>query len=215
MLKLYGYWRSTAAYRVRIALNYKQVPYENLSVHLIKDGGEQHQKAYRELNPQGLVPFLVDGDVRIGQSMAILEYLEHKYTDFKLMPVSQAESAVVRMLCQMIACDIHPLNNLRVLKYLTNDLNISDEEKNKWYAHWIHQGFSALEALLRKYSGQSFCFGDSMSLADCCLVPQVYNAHRFNVPLDDYPLISKINEHCLSLSAFQTASPERQPDAQS
>ncbi|MCO7227217.1 maleylacetoacetate isomerase [Pleionea sp. CnH1-48] len=214
MLKLFGYWRSTAAYRVRIALNIKQVPYENLSVHLVKDGGEQHKSEYRALNPQGLVPTLVDGELKLSQSMAILEYLEEKYPSPALLPANLQLRAEIRAFCQMIACDIHPLNNLRVLKYLAGPLSVADEQKNQWYAHWITEGFKAVESLASQYSDKGpFCFGRELSMADMCLIPQIYNAHRFNVPLDAFPRLVSINEHCLSLAAFRDALPESQPDA--
>ncbi len=213
-MKLYGYWRSTAAYRVRIALHYKSIDFENISVHLVKDGGEQHAAEYRELNPQGLVPTLVDGDNRINQSLAILEYLEDMFPRNALLPSEPARKAQVRAVCQMIACDIHPLNNLRVLQYLTNEWNLDVQDKDAWYAHWIHQGFSALEKQLKAYAADGdYCFGEKVTLADLCLIPQIYNANRFNVLLDDYPRLQAINEACLQHPAFQKALPENQPDA--
>lgn len=214
MYKLFGYWRSTAAYRVRIALNLKQVSYENVSVHLVKDGGEQHQPDYRSLNPQGLVPLLVDGDFRLNQSTAILEYLDEKYSNPLLLPESLEEKAKVRAFCQEIACDIHPLNNLRVLQYLSGPLAVDDKAKSDWYAHWIHQGFNALESELKQSSSDGrYCFGSKISMADLYLVPQVYNAMRFNVDLSSFPTICAINDHCLTHQAFSDAAPERQPDA--
>ncbi len=213
-MKLYGYWRSTAAYRVRIALHYKSIDFENISVHLVKGGGEQHAAEYRELNPQGLVPTLVDGDNRINQSLAILEYLEDMFPRNALLPSEPARKAQVRAACQMIACDIHPLNNLRVLQYLTNEWNLDAQDKDAWYAHWIHQGFSALEKQLKAYAAEGdYCFGEKVTLADLCLIPQIYNANRFNVLLDDYPRLQAINEACLQHPAFQKALPENQPDA--
>ncbi len=212
MLKLFGYWRSTAAYRVRIALNLKQVSYENISVHLVKDGGEQHKPEYRALNPQGLVPLLVDGDLKLNQSMAILEYIEEKYPSPALLPEEPGKRAEVRALCQTIACDIHPLNNLRVLQYLSGELSVEDSVKNNWYHHWIHQGFAAIEARLNQTAG-SYCFGDDITMADLVLIPQVYNANRFAVDLSKYPKICAINEQCLSKAAFKDAAPENQPDA--
>ncbi len=213
-MKLYGYWRSTAAYRVRIALHYKSIDFENISVHLVKGGGEQHAAEYRELNPQGLVPTLVDGDNHINQSLAILEYLEDMFPRNALLPSEPARKAQVRAVCQMIACDIHPLNNLRVLQYLTNEWNLDAQDKDAWYAHWIHQGFSALEKQLKAYAADGdYCFGEKVTLADLCLIPQIYNANRFNVLLDDYPRLQAINEACLQHPAFQKALPENQPDA--
>jgi len=215
MIKLYGYWRSTAAYRVRLALNIKQISYSQESVHLVKDGGEQHQPDYRSLNPQGLVPTLVDDGVTIGQSLAILEYLEEKYTQRPLLPSAPAERALVRQLCQVIACDLHPLNNLRVLKYLSNDLKVSDDEKTKWYHHWLDLGFKAFDSLLEKQdSGDSYCFGGELSLADVCLIPQIYNANRFGFSMDAYPRLNQINQNCLKLTRFRDAMPENQPDAE-
>jgi maleylacetoacetate isomerase len=214
MLKLYGYWRSTAAYRVRIALNLKQVAYENIAVHLVKEGGEQHQPEYRSLNPQGLVPLLVDGSLKLNQSMAILEYLEEKYPSPALLPSDRNERAQVRALCHTIACDIHPLNNLRVLQYLGGTLGVDEQARNDWYHHWIRQGFDAIEAQLTKSAGQ-YCFGDQLTLADLVLVPQVYNANRFAVDLTPYPTIRAINERCLAVRAFVDAAPESQPDANS
>ncbi len=214
MLKLFGYWRSTAAYRVRIALNLKQVSYENISVHLIKEGGEQHKPEYRALNPQGLVPLLVDGELKLNQSMAILEYIEERYPSPALLPTDAALRGQVRALCQTIACDIHPLNNLRVLQYLSGELKIDDDTKTAWYQHWIHQGFSAIETQLSKTAGK-FCFGDEVTMADLVLIPQVYNANRFSLDLSAYPKICAINDHCMSKAAFRDAAPENQPDANS
>ncbi|NVK88080.1 MAG: maleylacetoacetate isomerase, partial [Gammaproteobacteria bacterium] len=203
-----------AAYRVRIALNLKQVAYESISIHLVKDGGEQHTEAYRTLNPQGLVPLLVSGNFQLSQSSAILEYLEEQYPTPKLLPQEAQSRALVRATCQAIACDIHPLNNLRVLQYLSQTLSVSDEAKNSWYQHWILRGFSALEASLSQTSDHGeFCFGSQVSMADLYLIPQVYNANRFQVDLSDFPTICSINDHCGKLTAFIDASPEHQPDA--
>ena len=215
MLKLYGYWRSTAAYRVRIALNYKQIDYVEESVHLVKDGGEQHKIEYKQLNAQGLVPTLVDEGVAIGQSLAILEYLQEKYPKPSLLPHRALEKAKMRQLCQIIACDLHPLNNLRVLQYLSNELSVADEDKTKWYHHWLGVGFSAFESLLQSndYRG-AYCMGGELSMADACLIPQIYNADRFDFSLDDFPRISIINENCMKLQAFDKAKPENQADSQ-
>lgn len=214
MIKLFGYWRSTAAYRVRIALNIKQVSYKGISVHLVKDGGQQHKPEYKELNPQGLVPLMVDGDFKLNQSTAIIEYLEEKYPRPQLLPNGFDDRAKVRAVCQTIACDIHPLNNLRVLQYLKSELKVSDEQKDSWYHHWINKGFTALETNLEGYAKNGpFCFGKHLTMADIFLVSQVYNANRFNVDLSAFPRICSVNDHCLSLSAFRDASPENQPDA--
>jgi maleylacetoacetate isomerase/maleylpyruvate isomerase len=214
MIKLYSSWRSTAAYRVRLALNIKQVSYTQIPVHLVKEGGEQHKPEYSDINPQKLVPTMVDDGTVIGQSMAILEYLEEKYPQRPLLPTELADRALVRQLCQVIASDLHPLNNLRVIKYLTNELSVAEEAKDKWYHHWLEVGFDAFEKLLEK-NGLSgpYCFGGELTLADACLIPQIYNANRFNFSLSQYPLLSEINENCLKLTRFQDAVPENQPDA--
>ncbi|MEE4243875.1 MAG: maleylacetoacetate isomerase [Kangiellaceae bacterium] len=214
MIKLYGYWRSTAAYRVRIALNLKQVSYENISVHLVKDGGEQYKPEYLSHNPQGLVPLLVDGDLKLNQSSAIVDFLEEKYPTPSLYPEDIETKARVRAFCQTIACDVHPLNNLRVLKYLTQELAVDDGQKSRWYAHWINKGFAALESTLASQNVTSeYCFGDTVTMADLFLIPQVYNANRFNVDLSPYPRIVDINQRCLERKVFQDAAPEHQPDA--
>ncbi len=217
MLKLFGYWRSSAAYRVRIALNLKQLRAEQVSVHLVKDGGEQHKADYAQLNPQELVPTLIDTDeagneLVLSQSMAILEYLDERYPECALIPNEITDRALVRSLALLIACEVHPLNNLKVLQYLTGPLALEDEAKTAWYHHWIHQGFSAFEKQLEKHSGQ-FCFGDSVTIADLCLIPQVYNANRFKVDLSVYPNILRVNENCNQLKAFIDALPENQADA--
>ena len=184
---LYGYWRSTAAYRVRLALNVKQIAYAQESVHLVKDGGEQHSPEYKSLNPQSLVPTLVDGGNVISQSLSILEYLEEKYPQQSLLPKELGERATVRQLCQIIACEIHPLNNLRVLNYLSNDLNINDVNKTKWYHHWLTLGFDAFSEIIEKYNLKGcYCLGGELTMADVCLIPQLYNANRFGFCLDDY-----------------------------
>jgi maleylacetoacetate isomerase len=214
MIKLYGYWRSTAAYRVRIALNVKQVSYSQSSVHLVKDGGEQNTPEFRALNPQGLVPTLVDGSTVISQSMAILEYLEEKYQKPALLPVDLNLRAIVRQLCQIIVSDVHPLNNLRVLQYLKNDLKVTDMAKTEWYHHWLRAGFTAFDGVLaqRGLSG-TYSLGEELSLADACLIPQIYNAHRFDFPMEEFPRLMEINENCLKLERFKNAMPENQPDA--
>lgn len=217
MLKLYGYWRSSAAYRIRIALNLKGLDADLLSVHLVKDGGEQHKADYAKLNPQELVPTLVDIDDSgnefvLSQSMAILEYLEDCYPQSALLPTEAKSKALVRSLALSIACEIHPLNNLKVLQYLAGEIGIADEAKSAWYHHWVHEGFGALEQQLEKYAGR-FCFGDSVSLVDLCLIPQVYNAHRFKVDLTRYPNILRVTENCNQLDGFIQAMPENQFDA--
>ncbi|MGX5174250.1 maleylacetoacetate isomerase [Aliikangiella sp. IMCC44653] len=214
MIQLFGYWRSTAAYRVRIALNLKQVSYTQHSVHLVKDGGEQHKPEYQAINPQGLVPTLIDGNLKIGQSIAILEYLEEKYPQSPLLPQALSLRAVARQLSQIIACDIHPLNNLRVLKYLSGNLQISDDEKTHWYHHWIREGFKAFQGIRQSHQIEGdYCLGSELSIADTCLIPQIYNAIRFDFPMQEFPELMRINEQCLKLDRIRNASPENQPDA--
>lgn len=208
-MKLYSYFRSSAAYRVRIALNLKQLDYVIQPVHLLKN--EQQQESYIALNPSQLVPSLIDQDQSFIQSLNILEYLEERYPSLPLLPTDLIERAKVRAFSQTIACDIHPLDNLRVLKYLKHELAVNDEQKNQWYQHWIIEGFKSLEMQLKDSNGQ-FCFGTQATFADCCLIPQVYNAKRFNVDLSDFPKIQSIDQHCLSLPAFLRATPEQQPD---
>ncbi|GAA4352479.1 maleylacetoacetate isomerase [Kangiella taiwanensis] len=214
MLKLYSYWRSTAAYRVRAALNIKRLSYSIIPIHLVKDGGEQHKPEYAEKNPQELVPLLDDNGKLLSQSMAICEYLDDVYDGPSLLPSEPFLKAKVRSVCQIIACDIHPLDNLRVLQYLKGELNVSDEQKDTWYAHWIIKGFTAIERMLKDYQSQGpFCFGEELTLADVFLVSQIYNARRFNVDLSDFPRLVEIEQHCLTLDAFKDAKPEAQPDA--
>lgn len=211
-MKLYGYWRSSAAYRVRIALNLKQLSFENLPVHLVKNGGEQHSNSYKALNPAELVPTLVDGELSLNQSLAIIEYLDEIYPEPALLPQDPAAKATIRALALDIACDIHPLNNLRVLQYLTGPLALTEQQKQDWIIHWLHTGFTALEQRLGRTAGQ-FCYGDGVTLADLCLVPQVYNAQRFSLDMTLYPVISAVHHHCQQLAAFALAAPEQQPDA--
>lgn len=202
-MRLHDYFRSTASYRVRIALNFKNINYDKIEVHLVNNGGEQNSPAYKDINPQGLVPTLdINHNINLTQSMAILEYLEETYPTPPLLPSDNVARAHVRAMANIIACDIHPLNNLRILKYLKNDLDINDAEKNQWYHHWILTGFAALEKLLLN-SNSKFCYGNSPTFADLCLIPQVYNANRFNCSLDEFPKIYAINEYCLGLKEFQ------------
>lgn len=212
---LYGYWRSSAAYRVRIALNLKAMDYAVVPVHLVRDGGEQHRDGYRRLNPLQLVPTLVDGDAVLRESLAIIEYLDDAYPEtLRLLPRTAAARARVRGLAQIVACDIHPVGNLRVLQYLQRELGVDDAQKGAWSQHWIEAGLDAIEALLASegHAGR-FCEGDAPTLADCCLVPQVYNARRFGVALDPYPTITRIDAACTEMDAFRRAAPEAQPDA--
>ena len=209
MTTLYSYYRSTASYRVRIALNLKRLEYEHESIHLVNNGGEQFSPEYQAINPQSFVPSFVDENTTINQSLAIIEYLEECYPQAPLLPKNPSDRALNRSLSLLIACDIHPLDNLSVLKYLKNTLAVSDEQKTAWYHHWIIQGFTAFEARLAQTgSNGQFCAGDHPTMADCCLIPQVYNANRFQCPLDQFPLIQAINTHCLNLPAFTDASPE-------
>lgn len=208
MLKLHGYFYSSASYRVRIALNLKGLPWQHAGVNL--RAGEQKSDSFKALNPAGFVPLLEDGEFRITQSLAIIDYLEQIKPEPRLVPAHGAARSRVLEIANLIACDIHPLNNLRVLKYLTGPLGLSDEQKNAWYAHWIVQGFEALEQWLPDAGG--FCVGDTPTLADCCLVPQVANAERMKVDIAAYPRIRRISDHCLGLPAFADAAPARQPD---
>lgn len=220
-MKLYGYWRSSAAYRVRIALHLKNVAFDNVPVHLVKDGGEQHQDEYVKLNPTHLVPTLVDQvtlpdgsseELVLNQSIAILDYIEQKHPGNAIYPDNVIDKAKVQAMALDIACEVHPLNNLRVQQYLAKSLSVNDEDKLAWSHHWMAQGFAALEKTLAKCAGK-FCYADTVSLADICLVPQVYNARRFNLDMSPYPIICKIVDNCNALDAFQKALPENQPDA--
>lgn len=210
-MELYGYFRSSAAYRVRVALNFKGLDCTHIPLSLL--AGENKAQDYLKKNPQGFVPYLTDGDVAMGQSMAMLEYLEESYPEPALLPTDAGGRARVRQLSGIIACDIHPLDNLRVLKYITGELGASAEQKTAWYHHWIIAGFKAFETLLQDGRSGDFCHGDNVTFADLCLVPQVYNARRFNCPLDDFPHIIRITDNCNRLDAFLQALPENQRDA--
>lgn len=218
-MKLYSYFRSSASYRVRIALNLKGLSYEVVPVHLLRDGGEQFSPVYRKLNPDALVPALVDevdGEERaLTQSLAIIEYLEETHPSSPLLPQDALDRAYVRSIALSIACDIHPINNLRVLRYLVRNLKVSEDDKNAWYRHWCEQGLAALETTLSRDSRTGrFCYGDTPTLADCCLVPQIANAQRLNCDLSGMPTVMRINEACLALEAFAKAAPANQPDAE-
>jgi maleylacetoacetate isomerase len=214
MLQLYSYFRSSASYRVRIALNLKGLPYEYVPVHLLKDGGQHHTADYQHINPAELVPALVDDGHAIGQSLAIMEYLDETHPEPTLLPRDAMGRARVRGLAQCIACEIHPLNNLRVLQYLERDLKLDEATKADWYRHWITLGFTAVEAMLANnpHTG-AFCHGDTPGLADCCLIPQIANSRRFETPLEAFPTIRRIEQACLALDAFANAAPQVQPDA--
>src|SRR5256714_9496831 len=212
MIKLYSYFRSSAAYRVRIALNLKSLPYEYLPVHLVK--GRQRDERYRALIPQALVPMLSDHRETITQSMAIVEYLDETVPETPLLPATAEGRARVRAIAQAIACDIHPLNNLRVLKYLTGTLGASEEAKNAWYRHWIERGLGALETELAADSRTgAFCHGETPTMADICLVPQLANARRYAFAVEQYPTLARIESNCLAFGAFAGAAPDRQPTA--
>ena len=204
---LYDYYRSSACYRVRIALNLKGVDYETRAVNLVES--EQQGAEYRELNPQGLVPMLeIDGH-RLTQSLAIINYLDLRFPNQPLIPAAAAERAHVVAMAMAVACDIHPLNNLRVLKYLKNELGQPQDEVDRWYAHWIREGLPGLEAMAKPRAGK-FLFGDAPTGADVCLIPQLYNARRFNVPVDDFPTLLRAEENANKLEAFAAAHPDRQ-----
>ena len=208
---LYDYFRSSAAYRVRIALNLKGLHAERRFIHLRK--GEQRAPGYLETNPQGFVPTLVVGERRLTQSLAIIEYLDERHSLPPLLPPGPEDRAFVRAIALAIACDIHPLNNLRVLKYLAKPLEIAEPVRDEWYRHWVREGFEAIEALLATRA-DPFCFGAAPTIADVCLVPQVANANRLNVDLAPYPRIRQIDARCRALPAFDAAHPLKQPDAE-
>ena len=211
-MKLYSYFRSSAAYRVRIALNLKGLPYEMDFVHLTKDGGRQHSAEFNAINPAKLVPALrLDGGDVLTQSLAIIDYLDETHPQPPLLPVDPLQRAKVRAVALTIACDIHPIDNLRVLQYLKRTLKHEQSDIDTWYHHWIIQGFNAIEAAI---APGPYCFGAQVTLADICLVPQVFNARRLNVPLEAFPKIVAVESACLKLAAFDKARPENQPDAE-
>jgi maleylacetoacetate isomerase len=211
-MKLYSYYRSSAAYRVRIALNLKGIAYETASIHLVKDGGHNRRPEYRAVNPQMRVPALVtpSGEVLI-QSIAIIDYLDETYPAPALLPKDPIARTQARALAEIVACDIHPLNNISPLRYLKREMHQEQSAIDAWYHHWVTEGFEAIEALVRP---GPYCCGSEVTLADICLVPQVYNARRLKVPLDKFPNIVAIDTACLALPAFERARPENQPDAE-
>ena len=213
-MELYTYFRSSAAYRVRIALNLKGLKADYRYVHLVKDGGQQHKPEYLAVNPQGLVPALVDRGQVLTQSLAIIEYLEETHPQPSLLPKDALGRAQVRALAQVVACDIHPVNNQRILKYLETEFGADETARKLWYRHWIIEGFTALEKLLagNPATGKC-CHGDQPTMADICLVPQVFNARRFEVAMTAFPTIRRIDAYCLGLMAFADAAPEKQPDS--
>lgn len=210
-LTLYSYWRSTAAYRVRIALNLKRLEHRIVPVHLVRDGGEQKSEAYQNLNPQMLVPTLVHDEHIIVQSLAIIEYLDTVFPSTPLLPADPAARARVRQISYVIAMEMHPLNNLRVLNYLSGPLAVDEAQKRTWYHHWLALGFDAVAALATK--NVPYLTGDTLTMADICLVAQIYNAHRFGFDMSAYPELLAIEKRCLALEAFQKAAPEAQGDA--
>jgi maleylacetoacetate isomerase/maleylpyruvate isomerase len=210
-MRLYSFFRSSAAYRVRIALNVKGVAYETVTVDL--PGSAHHAPEFRAVNPQATIPTLDDDGTILWQSLAIIEYLDTRYPSPRLIPAEPVARARVQALAQLVACEIHPLNNLRVLKYLRGELKLDDAAVSKWYSHWIAEAFGPLENLVTHFGDGRFCYGDALSLADVCLVPQLYNARRFSVDLTPYPTLVKIAAHLESLPPFASAAPALQPDA--
>jgi maleylpyruvate isomerase len=214
-MKLYTFFRSSASYRVRIALNLKGLDYEQAPIHLRRGGGEQLKPAYKAINPQALVPALEDDGQVFSQSLAIIEYLEERYPNPPLLPSDAGGRAVVRSMALLIACEVHPIQNLRVLNHLKSDHKQSDDDTIRWARHWINLGLSALQKMVISLSKQEkFCFGDTPTMADLCLVPQLANARRFGVDLPAYPKLLAIEAACISIPAFANAAPERQPDAE-
>ncbi len=214
-MKLYTFFRSSASFRVRIALNLKGRKYEQAPIHLRRGGGEQLSAAYKAINPQALVPALEDGGKILTQSLAIIEYLEERYPQPPLLPREPADKALVRSMALVIACEVHPIQNLRVLQYVKREYNQSDEQVNRWAQHWIDLGLAALEQMIVAPPRRGkFCFGDTPTLADICLVPQLGNARRYGCDLSPYPAIIEIEKNCMALPAFADAAPEKQPDAE-
>ncbi|HYT53489.1 MAG TPA: maleylacetoacetate isomerase [Verrucomicrobiae bacterium] len=214
-MKLYTFFRSSASYRVRIALNLKSLSYEQAPIHLRRGGGEQFTAAYKAVNPQALVPTLEDGGRVLTQSLAIVEYLDEKYPQPPLLPSDPADRALVRSMALVIACEVHPIQNLRVLNHVKKEYNQTDDQVNRWAQHWIDLGLSALEQLIVAQPKRGkFCFGDTPTLADICLVPQLGNARRYGCDLTRYPTLQQIEKTCMALPAFSNAAPEKQPDSE-
>lgn len=212
-LTLHTYWRSSAAYRVRIALHLKGLAFDSVPVHLVQDGGAQHAAAYVARNPQRLVPTLQHGESVLTQSLAIIEYLDEMFPETPLLPADALARQRARALAQLVACDIHPLGNLRVLQYLERELGLPGEARTRWIARWVRDGLAAYEALLEREGAGDFSVGDAPGIADCALIPQLYNARRFSIDLSPYPRILRIDAACAALPAFRAAAPEQQADA--
>lgn len=208
---IYDYWRSSAAYRIRIALNVKGLPYTSIPVNL--KTAENNSTTYRAKNPQGRVPILVEGEFSLPQSLAIMEYLEETHPTPPLLPKDAKSRAIARAFALTIAADIHPMNNLSALRYLTEQFGADDAAKTRWMHHWLNEGFTALETLAKQHGNGKFSVGNAVSMADCCLIPQLYNARRFECPLDAYPTLTAIEAHCNTLPAFEKSKPANQPDA--
>ena len=214
-MKLYTFFRSSASYRVRIALNLKNLNYDQIPIHLRRGGVEQFTANYQNINAQALVPTLEDDGRYLIQSLAIIEYLEEKYPTPPLLPKAAADRALVRSMALVIACEVHPIQNLRVLNYVKKEYQQTDEQVNRWAQHWIDLGFAALEQMISAQTARGkFCFGDTPTLADICLVPQLGNARRFGCDLSRYPTILSIEKACIAIPAFANAAPEKQPDAE-
>lgn len=210
-MKLYSFFASSASFRVRIALNLKALDYETIPIQLRKDGGQNLTPEYVSVNPQALVPALVDEGTTFPQSIAIIEYLEEKYPDIPVLPEKPEERAIVRAMALAIACDIHPLNNSGVLRYLRQEMKQNEKAISRWYEHWIQRRFDGLELMVETYGG-TYCYGDTITLADICLIPQIYNAKKFNCDISGYPRLLKINDTLSLHPAFDAAKPESQPD---
>jgi len=211
MLELYDYFRSSASYRVRIVLSYKNLKYSKKEVHLVNNGGEQHAQAYKKVNPQGLIPSLVDleNNICLTQSLAIIEYLEEAYPEPSILPKDLVLKSQARALAYIVSSDTHPLNNLRVLNYLKDNFKVSEADRNKWYHHWLGLGFDSIEQQIQHYKHLgNFCLGEKFTLADVCLIPQVFNALRFELPMEKYPRIMQIYTQCLQLPYVDAAKPE-------
>jgi len=214
-MKLYTFFRSSASFRVRIALNLKNLSYDQIPIHLRRGGGEQFRANYQNINAQALVPTLEDDGRYLIQSLAIVEYLEEKYPSPPLLPKAAADRAVVRSMALVIGCEVHPIQNLRVLNYIKKEYQQNDEQVNRWAQHWIELGLAALEQMINAQTARGkFCFGDTPTLADICLVPQLGNARRFGCDLSRYPKILSVEKACIVIPAFADAAPDKQPDAE-